>query len=219
MILAAGRGVRMRPLTDHTPKPLIAVNGKPLIEYHLERLSAAGVREFVINSGWLGEKIPEALGDGRRWRARIQYSHEGWPALETGGGIFRALPMLGDEPFLVVNGDIYIDLEWRGLLRRGLAGGDLAHLVLVPNPAHHPKGDFGLAASRVWEDGPQHTFSGVSVLHPALFEGCKPGAFALAPLLRAAIARGAVTGELHKGLWSDVGTTERLARLEGRLKR
>jgi MurNAc alpha-1-phosphate uridylyltransferase len=216
MILAAGRGQRMRPLTDQTPKPLIPLHGKPLIEYHIEGLVRAGIREFVINTGWLGEKIPEALGNGSRWRARIQYSPEGWPALETGGGIHKALPLLGEEPFLLVNGDIHVDIDWRSWLRRGLNHGDLAHLVLVPNPPHHPKGDFGLVASRIWQEGPQYTFSGISILHPQLFAGCKAGAFPLAPLLRRAIEQGKVTGELYKGRWSDVGTLERLAELERR---
>jgi MurNAc alpha-1-phosphate uridylyltransferase len=216
MILAAGRGDRMRPLTDTLPKPLLPVRGKPLIEYHLENLARAGVREFVINTGWLGEKIEAALGSGTRFRARIQYSHEGWPALETGGGIHRALELLGEEPFLVVNGDVYIECDWTQWTRRSLSHGDLAHLVLVPNPSHHPRGDFGLAASRINERGVQYTFSGISILHPVLFEGRKPGPFKLAPLLRQAIAAGQVTGELFNGRWSDVGTIERLKLLETR---
>lgn len=214
MILAAGRGNRMRPLTDTLPKPLLPLRGRPLIEHHLEQLSRAGIREFVINTGWLGEKLPEVLGSGKRWNARIEYSHEGWPALETGGGIFKALPLLGEEAFLVVNGDVYVECDWKTWTRRGLARGDLAHLVLVPNPAHNLKGDFGLVGSRINEDGSQYTFSGISVLHPDLFEGCRPGAFKLAPLLRKASDLGLVTGELFKGLWSDIGTPERLKRLE-----
>jgi N-acetyl-alpha-D-muramate 1-phosphate uridylyltransferase len=214
MILAAGRGDRMRPLTDTLPKPLLPLRGKPLIEYHLENLSRAGIREFVINTGWQGERVPELLGTGKRWNARIEYSHEGWPALETGGGIFKALPLLGEEPFLLVNGDVYIECEWRNWTRRGLARGDLAHLVLVPNPAHNLRGDFGLVGSRINEDGSQYTYSGIAVLHPELFAECKPGAFKLAPLLRRASDQGRVTGELFRGLWSDVGTPERLAHLE-----
>lgn len=214
VILAAGRGDRMRPLTDSTPKPLLRLRGKPLIEYHLERLGRAGVREIVINTGWLGEQLAEALGDGRRWQVRIQYSHEGWPALETGGGIFKALPLLGPEPFLVVNGDVYVEPDWRAWARRSLAHGDLAHLVLVPNPPHNPKGDFGLVASRVVDAGASYTFSGISLLHPDLFQGQRGGAFKLAPLLRKAVAQGAVTAELFTGPWSDVGTPERLLRLE-----
>lgn len=219
MILAAGRGSRMRELTDVTPKPLLQVRGKPLIEYHLEQLKAAGIHEFVINTGWLGEKIEEALGNGKRWNARIHYSHEGWPALETGGGIFKALPLLGDDPFLVVNGDVYIECEWRNWARRGLARGDLAHLVLVPNPPHNIKGDFGLVSSRIYDAGAQYTFSGISILDPALFDGCKPGSFKLAPLIRKAAANGHATGELFNGHWSDVGTPERLKLLEARRKK
>jgi MurNAc alpha-1-phosphate uridylyltransferase len=194
MILAAGRGSRMKELTDHTPKPLLTVRGKPLIEYHLEQLARAGVREFVINTGWLGEKIEAALGNGKRWNARIQYSHEGWPALE--------------------NGDVWIECDWKPWTRRGLAHGDIAHLVLVPNPTHNPKGDFGLVASRINDGGSQYTFSGISVLCAELFDGCKPGAFKLAPVLRKAIAYDRVTGELFKGKWSDVGTPERLKQLD-----
>ena len=219
MILAAGRGSRMRELTDITPKPLLQVQGKPLIEYHIEQLKRAGVHEFVINTGWLGEKIEAALGNGKRWNARIQYSHEGWPALETGGGIFKALPLLGDEPFLVVNGDVYIECEWKNWTRRGLARGDLIHLVLVPNPAHNLKGDFGLVASRIYDAGPQYTFSGISIMDPALFEGSKPGAFKLAPLIRRAAAHGEATGELFNGYWSDVGTPERLKQVEARRRK
>jgi MurNAc alpha-1-phosphate uridylyltransferase len=219
MILAAGRGSRMRELTDVTPKPLLQVRGKPLIEYHLEQLRQAGIHEFVINTGWLGEKIEAALGNGKRWNARIQYSHEGWPALETGGGIFKALPLLGDDPFLVVNGDVYIECEWKNWTRRGLARGDLAHLVLVPNPPHNIKGDFGLVSSRIYDAGAQYTFSGISILDPALFDGCKPGAFKLAPLIRKAAANGHATGELFNGHWSDVGTPERLKLLETRRKK
>ena len=208
----------MKPLTDITPKPLLKLRGTSLIERHLKNLSAAGVREFVINCGWLGEQIPEALGNGSRFNgARIHYSIEGWPALETGGGIFNVLPKLGDEPFLVVNGDIHAEVDWRSLARRGLPRGDMAHLVLVPNPAHHPKGDIGLVASRVNEDGMQYTFSGISIQHPALYEDCKPGRFPMWPLIKAAALHGRVTGELFKGRWVDIGTPERLAKLEREL--
>ena len=219
MILAAGRGARMRELTDVTPKPLLQVHGKPLIEYHVEQLKKAGIHEFVINTGWLGEKIEEALGNGKRWNARIQYSHEGWPALETGGGIFKALPLLGDEPFLVVNGDVFIECDWKNWTRRGLARGDLAHLVLVPNPPHNIKGDFGLVSSRIYDAGAQYTLSGIYILDPAIFEGCKPGSFKIPPLMRKAAANGRATGELFNGFWSDVGTPERLKLLEARFKK
>ena len=216
-ILAAGRGERMRPLTDALPKPLIPVRGRPLIEHHLANLAAAGIREVVINLGWLGDKLRGHLGDGAGFGLRIQWSDEGWPALETGGGLFRALPLLGAAPFLLINGDVFSDYPCAALRQRAehLPPLDLAHLVLVPNPAHNPRGDFALEAGRVIEPAPpQLTFSGLSVLHPALFVGCQPGAFGLAPLLRAAAKEGRVSAEVFHGLWSDVGTPERLAALE-----
>ena len=212
-ILAAGRGERMRPLTDHTPKPLLAVRGKPLIEWHLEKLAAAGVEQVIINLGWLGEKIRQHLGDGARFGLRIEYSDEGWPALETGGGIHQALPLLGDQPFLLVNGDVFTDIGFAPLLARGLQRDEQAHLLLVPNPPQHPKGDFALHGGRVLDAEPRLTYSGIAVLHPQLFAGCKAGAFPLAPLLKRAIAAGQVSGACHLGQWSDVGTPERLAGL------
>ncbi len=216
MILAAGRGERMRPLTDHTPKPLLPVAGKPLLTYHLERLARAGVREVVINHAWLGAQIPAALGDGARWDLAIRYSDEGEAALETGGGIHKALPLLGDAPFLLMNGDIYCDLEWSALPR--LAEGDLAHLYLVPNPDHNPTGDFALASGRVQSDGDNKlTYGGVALFHPALFRDCRPGHFSLVPLLKQAMQAGRVSGERFDGLWCDVGTPARLAALEARL--
>ncbi|MFC2971706.1 N-acetylmuramate alpha-1-phosphate uridylyltransferase MurU [Azotobacter bryophylli] len=214
MILAAGKGERLRPLTLHTPKPLVRAAGVPLIEYHVRALAAAGFRELVVNHAWLGAQIEDYLGDGERFGVSIAYSAEGEP-LETGGGIFRALPLLGDEPFLVVNGDIWTDYPFAGLCRP-LAG--LAHLVLVDNPAHHPAGDF-----RLLEDGritdaadglDSLTYSGIAVLAPALFAGCRPGAFKLAPLLRQAMVDGRVGGERFAGRWVDVGTHERLAEVE-----
>lgn len=213
MILAAGKGERMRPLTLHTPKPLIRAAGVPLIEYHLQALAVAGFREVVINHAWLGEQIEAHLGDGARFGLALRYSPEDQP-LETGGGLFRALPLLGDEPFLVVNGDIWTDYPF-ATLRRPLAG--LAHLVLVDNPAHHPGGDFHLdGAGRVLVEGdaPRFTYSGLSVLHPRLFDGCTAGAFKLAPLLVRAMAAGQVSGERFAGQWVDVGTVERLAEVE-----
>lgn len=208
MILAAGRGERMRPLTDHTPKPLLPVAGKPLIEWHLEALAAAGLREVVINHAWLGKQIEAALGSGSRWGLRIHYSAEGDSALETGGGIFRALPLLGPEPFLVVNGDILCDLDYRHLPQ---APAGLAHLVMVPNPPQHPAGDFHLDAGWLHVEGePRLTFSGIGVYSPRLFAGCEDGRFPLAPLLRRAMAAQAVSGECHRGRWLDVGTPERL---------
>jgi len=220
MILAAGRGERMRPLTDHTPKPLIPVAGRPLIEWHLAALKAAGVEQIVVNLGWLGERLRTHLGDGSAFGVSIAYSDEGWPALETGGGIHRALPLLGSAPFMLVNGDVWSDVPIAALVTRAAAlpEHDLAHLVLVPNPAHNPRGDFGLAAGRMIPAcAESFTFSGVSVLRPELFEDCTPGAFPLAPLLRDAAIRGRVSAELHTGLWSDVGTPERLAAVENLL--
>jgi MurNAc alpha-1-phosphate uridylyltransferase len=213
MILAAGKGERMRPLTLHTPKPLVRAGGVPLIEYHLRALRAAGFHEVVINHAWLGQQIEDYLGDGQRLGLAIRYSPEGEP-LETGGGIFRALPLLGDEPFLVVNGDIWTDCDFTGL-RGPIAG--LAHLVLIDNPAHHPAGDFALVDGQVRDDdsaGPRLTYSGIAVLDPRLFAACQHGAFKLAPLLREAMATGQVTGEHFQGRWVDVGTLERLAEVE-----
>jgi MurNAc alpha-1-phosphate uridylyltransferase len=216
MILAAGRGERMRPLTDRTPKPLLPIAGKPLIVHHLEALRAAGIQELVINTGHLGEQLPAALGDGRAWGVRIAWSPEPPEALETGGGIFQALPLLGPEPFLVVNGDVWTDYPFARL--PGAPAG-LAHLVLVGNPPHHSQGDFALAADGTVGDsgGPRLTFSGISVLRPDLFAGCAPGWFPLGPLLRRAMAAGRVSGERYAGVWLDIGTPQRLAELDGEL--
>jgi MurNAc alpha-1-phosphate uridylyltransferase len=222
MILAAGRGERMRPLTDATPKPLLAAGGKPLIVWHIEALVRAGVRDIVINHAHLGRMIETALGDGARFGARIRYSPEG-EALETAGGIAKALPLLGEAPFLVVNGDIFCDYDFAAL--PGLAAGDLAHLVLVPNPPHHPHGDFALAGNRVTAPPPApglplHTFSGIGLYRPALFAGIARGEKAkLAPLLLAAMRAGRVGGELHAGRWTDVGTPGRLEELDQLLSR
>ncbi len=213
-ILAAGRGERMRPLTDHTPKPLLTVRGKPLIEWHLQKLAAAGVREVVINLGWLGEMIKAHLGDGARFDVRIVYSEEGWPALETGGGLHHALPLLGDEPFLLVNGDVFTDMPFAPLSAAGLQSGDLAHLVLVNNPPQHPEGDFALLAGRVRDAAPRFTYSGIAMLHPLLFTGCAAGAFPLAPLLRRAMVADQISGRLYAGRWSDIGTPGRLASVQ-----
>lgn len=213
MILAAGKGERMRPLTLTTPKPLVRAGGVPLIEYHLRALAAAGFTDIVINHAWLGQQIEDYLGDGSRYGVSIQYSAEGEP-LETGGGIFRALPLLGDEAFVVVNGDIWTDYDF-SVLHQPING--LAHLVLVGNPPHHPAGDFSLVETRVLDGQPGAgtlTYSGIAVLHPQLFDGCTEGAFKLAPLLRKAMADGQVTGEQLRGQWVDVGTHERLAEVE-----
>lgn len=222
MILAAGRGERMRPLTDHTPKPLLEVGGKALIVWHIERLVAAGITELVINHAHLGAQIEAALGDGKRFGASIQYSAEG-SALETAGGIAYALPMLGAEPFAVINGDIYCDYDFASLPAMR-AGGDLAHLVLVDNPEHHPKGDFLLENNRVVAPSPftlpaSLTFSGIGLYHPELFSHIPRGSVApLAPLLRAQIERGKISGEHHKGRWIDVGTPQRLHELDRQLR-
>ncbi len=211
MILAAGRGERMRPLTDGLPKPLLPAYGRPLIEHHFAALATAGITELVINLGWLGEKLRDHVGDGRRFGVSVAWSEEGYPPLETGGGIHRALALLGDQPFWLVNGDVYC--EYRFALR-ALPHGVLAHLVLVPNPAHHPAGDFTLADGRVAVSGGKLlTYAGIAVIHPRLFDGCRPGRFPLAPLLREGAGRGEVTGELFTGAWNDVGTPERLAQL------
>ncbi|OAE12596.1 mannose-1-phosphate guanylyltransferase [Pseudomonas simiae] len=215
MILAAGKGERMRPLTLHTPKPLVQAGGKRLIEYHLEALAKAGFTDIVINHAWLGQQIESYLGDGAQFGLRIQYSAEGEP-LETGGGIFKALPLLGDEPFLLVNGDIWTDFDFASLRNKPLQG--LAHLVMVDMPDHAPTGgDFYLSDGVLHDAAPgadNLTFSGISVLDPQLFAGCSAGAFKLAPLLREAMAKGRVTGEHMTGRWIDVGTLERLARVE-----
>jgi len=211
MILAAGKGERMRPLTLSRPKPLIEVNGRPLIEHHIRALAAAGITELVINHAWLGGQLEAALDDGRRLGVSIRFSAEGEP-LETGGGIFRALPLLGSEPFVLVNGDIRTDFDFGSL---ALPTDCLAHLVLVDNPAHHPDGDFALVEGRIsLEAAPRFTYSGIAVLHPQLFAGCTAGAFRLVDVLRPAIAAGRVAGERWAGRWVDVGTLERLAEAE-----
>ncbi|MDQ2068767.1 N-acetylmuramate alpha-1-phosphate uridylyltransferase MurU [Natronospira bacteriovora] len=215
MILSAGRGERMRPLTDRCPKPLLEVDGRPLIEHQIRRLVAAGWPEIVINLGWLGETLETALGDGARLGARLFYSPEGWPALETGGGISHALPLLGPEPFLVVNGDVWCDTDFRQL---ELGREDLACLLLVDNPAHNPGGDFALRDGRVETAGePRLTFAGIGLYHPELFADAPPGAWPLAPRLRDAVSAGRVAGIHHTGEWVDVGTPDRLEQLNRKL--
>jgi N-acetyl-alpha-D-muramate 1-phosphate uridylyltransferase len=219
MVLAAGRGERMRPLTDHAPKPLLTVGGKYLIVWHLERLAAAGFRDVLINTAWLGDMIEATLGNGARFGLAITYSHERPEALETGGGIFNALPRLGPAPFLIVNGDVWTDIDF-GALRRPMDPASLAHLVLVPNPPQHARGDFLLERGFVSEgEGHRYTYSGVGVYRPEFFADCTPGKFPLLPLLRAAIARRALTGEVHSGRWHDIGTVERLEALDAELSR
>ena len=224
MILAAGRGERMRPLTDHCPKPLLPACGKPLIVYHIEALARAGVREIVINHAHLGAQIEAALGDGSTWGVRLRWSREG-EALETAGGIRHALPLLGNAPFVVVNGDVYCDADFTALRSAAEnlnADGPLAHLLLADNPEHHPEGDFHLDPDGlVRADGqPRLTFSGLGAYHPALFADLADNTPAkLAPLLRAAMNAGKVGGRHHAGRWIDVGTPERLAELDRELVR
>nr|WP_202401942.1 nucleotidyltransferase family protein [Pseudomonas oryzihabitans] len=211
MILAAGKGERMRPLTLTRPKPLIEVNGRPLIEHHIQALAAAGITDLVINHAWLGDQLEAVLGDGSRLGVSIRFSAEGEP-LETGGGIFRALPLLGSEPFMLINGDIRTDVDFAAL---ALPAGCLAHLVLVDNPVHHPSGDFGLVDGQITlEASEKLTYSGIAVLHPQLFSECTAGAFKLVDVLRPAIVAGQVSGQRLAGRWVDVGTLERLAEAE-----
>lgn len=231
MILAAGRGERMRPLTDTLPKPLLCVGNKPLIEYHLDNLACAGFVDIVINHAHLGQMIETALGDGERYGINIRYSHESI-ALEAAGGIVKALPLLksnvgndpGEQPFLIINADIYCEIDFSTLLptlrqMKANLNGDSAHLVLVSNPEHHPDGDFVLDSGRLVLKGKEKlTFSGIGIYKPAFFKGIEPGLVAkLVPKLRQAIAAGKVGGEHYKGVWEDVGTPERLRRLDVQL--
>lgn len=229
LIFAAGLGERMRPLTDHTPKPLLPVNGKPLIVWHLEKLAAAGVHYVVINTSHLAEQFPDTLGDGSRWGLRIRYAYEGATPLETGGGMLNALPLLGSAPFLAINGDIWCDADFAALPAEP-AG--LAHLLLVDNPAQHPRGDFVLdAQGLVYDEGDARlTFSGIGVYRHELLRNwravignaagaeAQPPRFRLVPLLRAAMATDAISGSHHRGVWNDVGTPQRLAQLEAKLR-
>ena len=213
MILAAGRGERMRPLTDSVPKPLLVVRGKPLIERHVDALARAGIERIVINLAWLGSLIRRHLGDGSRFGVPIVYSEEAPRALETAGGIFRALPLLGADPFLVVNGDIFTDFAFE---RAALDADRDAHLVLVANPPHHARGDFALEHGLARQDGaPQYTFSGIAVYRRCFFEGCVDGSFPLKPLMLRSMAARRCSAELFGGLWEDVGTPRRLAALNG----
>ena len=237
LVFAAGLGERMRPLTDHTPKPLLVAGGKPLVAWHLEKLAAIGVRDVVLNTSWLADRFPQVLGDGARWGLRLHFVREGGTPLETGGGMLHALGQLtggADVPFLAVNGDIWTDHDFARLPREPEG---LAHLVLVDNPAHNPDGDFLLAADGrlrhrpvdAGSGGSRLTFAGLGVYRPALLGGWReavgaapgvdadPPRFRLAPLLQAAMARGQVTGEHHRGRWTDVGTPQRLAALDAEL--
>ena len=216
MILAAGLGNRMRPLTDNIPKPLLACAGKPLIVYHIEALVAVGVTDIVINHAYLGEKIVQALGDGARFGANIQYSAEDKP-INTGAGIAKALPLLGDQPFIVSNGDVWTDFDFIQLVDKPI---DLAHLVMVANPEHNPKGDFSIMENGQLQEGRDNgagvalTFSGISVLHPKLFEFCPKGPFPLRQPLIDAMRDNKVSGQFFQGKWTDVGTPQRLEQLE-----
>lgn len=229
LVFAAGRGERMRPLTDTVPKPLLRAGGRPLVAWHLERLARIGATDVVLNTSWLAERFPEALGDGSHWGLRLHYLHEGDTPLETGGGLLNALRLLGAAPFIAVNGDIWTDFDFARLPRE--PDGD-AHLVLVDNPDHNLAGDFALHDDgHVASDGATKlTFAGIGVYRPSLLEGWRevigdaagvdetPPRFRLAPLLRAAMSRGGVTGEHHRGDWTDVGTPQRLAELDARLR-
>ncbi|MET0754765.1 MAG: N-acetylmuramate alpha-1-phosphate uridylyltransferase MurU [Pseudoxanthomonas sp.] len=227
LIFAAGLGERMRPLTDRTPKPLLQAGGKPLIAWHLEKLAAIGVHEVVINTSWLAEQFPQTLGDGQRWGLSISYSYEGPTPLETGGGLLHALPLLGDAPFLLVNGDVWTDLD---LARLPAEPEGLAHLVMVDQPMHAVRGDFALDENGlVREEGPQLlTYAGLGVYRPQLLQGWSdfvsdagarddPPRFRLAPVLRAHMRSGMIGGAYHAGLWTDVGTPQRLEELDRRL--
>jgi MurNAc alpha-1-phosphate uridylyltransferase len=216
LILAAGRGERLRPLTDNTPKPLLRVGGRPLIEHIIADLARADFCDLVINLAHLGEQIKNRLGDGSRFGIHITYSQEGEKALETGGGIHQALALLGEGPFLVVNGDVATDFPFESLQNHPHPNG-LAHRVLVDNPSQNPQGDFALLGDRVTAEGePKFTFSGIGVYRPELFAGRKPGKFPLAPLLREAMAAGLVSGQSYPGFWMDIGTVERLRELDER---
>ncbi len=219
MILAAGRGERMRPLTDVLPKPLLSVAGKPLIQYHLEALQRAGVQDIVINHAWLGHLLPQHLGSGQQFGVHISYSDEGTEGLETAGGIKKALPLLGDAPFIVVNGDVFSDYPYQKL--SGLLAADcLAHLVLVPNPLQHPKGDFGINAQGYAqaEASQSFTFSGIAIYRPEFFSEVAEGKQKLAPYLRRAMQQNKVTAELYQGIWHDIGTVQRLTELSAQLE-
>ena len=216
MVLAAGRGERMRPLTDTTPKPLIMLDQYRLIEYHLLNLARSGFTDIVINVAWLGEQIIETIGSGEQYNLNITYSNEGEQALETGGGIFNALPLLGDEPFLVVNGDVWTDYPFEQLYNFKLK--DRAHLIMVNNPEHNLQGDFFIESDRLVESGnTKFTYSGVGVYAKAFFENCKTGKFPLAPMIRNFITRDEISAELYQGKWIDVGTVDRLEKLRTEL--
>jgi len=213
MILAAGRGERMRPLTDTTPKPLLMAGSKRLIEYHLYNLASAGFKEVVINVAWLGQQIIDTIGSGEKYNLNIVYSNEGDQALETGGGIYNALPLLGSEPFLVINGDVWTDYPFKKLYNFSLK--DKAHLVLVNNPQHHPEGDFSIAENRLTEGGfKKFTFSGIGIYSTDFFTGHQQKKYPLAPMIREYISENNISSELYTGKWMDIGTEQRLQELK-----
>ncbi len=219
MILAAGKGERMRPLTLVKPKPLLEVHGISLIEHHIINLKKAGFEDIVINVSWLAQQIMKKLGSGEKYNVNIRYSYEGDEPLETGGGIYKALSLIGDEPFLVVNGDIYTDINFNEI---SLVNKSLAHLVLVNNPAHNPNGDFSISdSSLLSSDSLKHelTYSGIGIYHPLLFKKCKPGKFSVVPLLKKAIEKNQVSGQHYKGQWDDIGTIERLLEINKPIKK
>lgn len=212
MILAAGRGERLRPLTDTTPKPLLKIGPHSLIEYHIYKLEQAGIKEIIINVAWLREKIKKTLGDGKKYNLNIYYSDEGDHALETAGGIIKALPLLGEDPFLVINGDIFTDYDFKNLVNLEL--NTEAHLVMVENPDHNIKGDFSLEQDHLKIAGDTlYTYSGIGKYTRQFFAGYQEGSLALAPILKEKIAQMKVSGELYKNAWTDVGTLERLQQL------
>jgi len=219
MILAAGRGERMRPLTDTLPKPLAPAGGRPLIAHTLAWLARAGIKRVVINLAWRGAQLREACGDGSAWGVHILYSDEGVQALETGGGIVNALPLLGNEPFWVVSGDLWMQYPFAARADR-LKNSDLAHLVMVPNPVFHPGGDFFLSDGRVMEvpQGERLTYGSIALLHPDLFAGCGPGVYSMVPMLRAAMKDNRVSGERFDGPWDNIGTMQQLQELDQRLR-
>jgi len=220
MILAAGRGTRMAPLTDTCPKPLIPLCGKPLIIHHLEKLAAAGITDIVINHAWLGEQLEQTLGNGSSWGIKIQYSPEN-EALETGGGVYQALPLLGEDAFLLINGDVWTNWDYSEVMNTSLQEGELGHLWLIDNPAHNPQGDFCLGEGKVFDTALLNetalTFSGISLLSPQLWAECTSGAYPLAPMLRSAMLQQQITGSKLNADWVDVGTPQRLSDLEQRL--
>lgn len=215
MILAAGRGSRLRPLTDVMPKPLIPVGELCLIEHSILKLKRAGITDIVINVAYLADKIMRFLGNGARYGVTLEYSYEGEECLGTGGGIFRALTLLGQQPFWLLSADVWSDFT---VLSHQLASGELAHLIMVPNPEFHPRGDYGLMETgEITQENPKLTYAGISFLNPSLFEGCNQGKFSLSPLLNQAITRQAISGELYQGSWFNVGTELELARLRNYL--